>query len=72
MLQYTIVGANNRDDAVSVINEALRGGWKLHGGLCVMYSDAKRGISYSQAMIKEVPFQPLEPFSLPSQTHSIT
>lgn len=53
--QYEIVRATKAEDLVPLVNEKLKGGWKLLGGVQVQMQPAPGGggyLSFLQTMVK--------------------
>lgn len=57
-MQYTIVTGSKAEDVIKQVNERLKDGWTLQGGLSA--SATENGSIYAQAMIKTEPAKPGE------------
>lgn len=54
-LEYSIILDESADELANLVNEALKDGWKLQGGLSVTVSANTQGtfFLFGQAMVKE-------------------
>ena len=50
-MEYKLVVCKNDFTLEKDVNELLKEGWKLQGGVCISYFRKRR--HYSQAMVKE-------------------
>lgn len=60
-LEYSIVIDESADEVVNLVNEALKEGWQLQGGLSVTVAANTRGtfFLFGQAMVKETTVYPI-------------
>lgn len=60
-LEYSIVIDESADEVVNLVNEALREGWQLQGGLSVTVAANTQGtfFLFGQAMVKETTAHPV-------------
>ena len=51
MIQYTVFSANDMNKLIFKVNDALKNGWTLQGGVAMAQDQGNS--TYAQAMIKE-------------------
>jgi len=52
-IEYRVVGSWDADDFERLVNNMLREGWRLQGGVSIAYSGSPPYIAYVQAVVRQ-------------------